>query len=222
MFPGVLAAPPGDPRPWPDQVGVDSVPLNPSRRGEADSTMPRTKPTSPAESRARMIERVSAGRTLASMAKESGTSEMSVRGWDRQDDLETGRRTDGLPTEEAQELVRLREDSARLRVERDILKQAVVAWPTRSYGPLGTRPIPGKPRLGRAGASSGQRSCRTCSDQGLPTSRADLHSVRRDGTGKPSAQRRSPSFQNAESDGTPGRPARQARPLAGVKPPRMS
>ena len=80
--------------------------------------MPRTKPTSPAESRARMIERVSAGRTLASMAKESGTSEMSVRGWDRQDDLETGRRTDGLPTEETQELVRLREDNARLRVER--------------------------------------------------------------------------------------------------------
>ena len=52
------------------------------------------------------------------MATESGTSEMSVRGWDRQDDLETGRRTDGLPTEEAQELVRLREDNARLRVER--------------------------------------------------------------------------------------------------------
>ena len=80
--------------------------------------MPGTKPTSPAQFRARMIERVSAGRTLASMATESGTSEMSARGWDRQDDLETGRRTDGLPTEETQELVRLREDNARLRVER--------------------------------------------------------------------------------------------------------
>ncbi len=51
----------------------------------------------------------------------------TIRSWARQADLDTGRRTDGLTTEEKQELTRLRKENARLREERDILEKAA-AW----------------------------------------------------------------------------------------------
>lgn len=51
-----------------------------------------------------MIELVRSGRTLASLAKEFGVTDMTIRSWVRQADLDSGRRTDGLTTEEKQEL----------------------------------------------------------------------------------------------------------------------
>lgn len=89
--------------------------------------MRRFKPPYPPEFRTRMIELVRAGRTLTSLAKEFGVTDMTIRSWVRQADLDTGRRTDGLTTEEKQELTRLRKEVARLREERDILEKAA-AW----------------------------------------------------------------------------------------------
>lgn len=61
------------------------------------------------------------------MAKEFKVSDQTIRNWVRQADLDTGRRTDGLTTDEKQELTRLRKENARLREERDILEKAA-AW----------------------------------------------------------------------------------------------
>jgi transposase len=80
-----------------------------------------------------VVELVRAGRSLASLAKEFGVTDMSIRNWLRQADLDAGRRTDGLTTEEKQELARLRKENARLREERDILEKAT-AWFAREAG----------------------------------------------------------------------------------------
>lgn len=89
--------------------------------------MRRFKQPYPPEFRARIIDLVRAGRTQASLAKEFGVTDMTIRSWVRQADLDTGRRTDGLTSEEKQELSRLRKENARLREERDIPKKAA-AW----------------------------------------------------------------------------------------------
>jgi transposase len=52
---------------------------------------------------------------------------MTIRNWVRQAELDSGQRTDGLTTDEKQELARLRRENARLREERDILEKAA-AW----------------------------------------------------------------------------------------------
>jgi transposase len=95
--------------------------------------MRRFKPPYPPEFRARIVELARAGRSLASLAKEFGVTDMSIRNWLRQADLDAGRRTDGLTTEEKQELTRLRKEVARLREERDILEKAT-AWFAREAG----------------------------------------------------------------------------------------
>jgi len=95
--------------------------------------MRRFKPPYPPEFRSRVVELSRAGRSLSSLAKEFGVTDMSIRNWLRQADLDAGRRTDGLTTEEKQELVRLRKENARLREERDILEKAT-AWFAREAG----------------------------------------------------------------------------------------
>ena len=95
--------------------------------------MRRFKPPYPPEFRARVVELAQAGRSLASLAKEFGVTDMSIRNWLRQADLDAGRRSDGLTTEEKQELARLRKENARLREERDILEKAT-AWFAREAG----------------------------------------------------------------------------------------
>jgi transposase len=95
--------------------------------------MPRFKPPYPPEFRARIVELARSGRTPSSLAKEFGVTDMSIRNWLRQADLDAGRRSDGLTTEEKQELARLRKENARLREERDILEKAT-AWFAREAG----------------------------------------------------------------------------------------
>jgi len=89
--------------------------------------MRRFKPPYPPEFKARIIELVRAGRTLTSLEKEFDVNNMTIRNWVRQAELDSGQRTDGLTTEEKQELARLRKENARLREERDILEKAA-AW----------------------------------------------------------------------------------------------
>ena len=96
--------------------------------------MPKSKPPYPREFRARVVELARSGRTLASLASEFGVTSNSIRSWVKQADLDAGRRTDGLTTEERQELARLRKENARLREERDILEQAAAWFAQASVG----------------------------------------------------------------------------------------
>ncbi len=50
------------------------------------------------------------GRSIRSLGKEFEPSEQTIRNWIKQSDLDTGRRTDGLTTEEREELRRLRRE----------------------------------------------------------------------------------------------------------------
>jgi transposase len=89
--------------------------------------MPKTRPPYPDEFRRRLMDLVRAGRTPESLSKEFHVSAQSIRNWVRQADLDAGRRTDGLTTDEREELNRLRRQVRVLEEEREILKKAA-AW----------------------------------------------------------------------------------------------
>lgn len=99
--------------------------------------MPR-RPTYPPEFRHRVIELARAGCSINSLSEEFTVARGSIMNWLKQDDLDAGRRTDGLTTEERKELTQLRRKVRDLETERDILKKAA-AWFARE-----TRTIPDK------------------------------------------------------------------------------
>jgi len=89
----------------------------------------------PPEFRAEAVRLVrDGGRSVNAAAKDLGVSTESLRNWVKRDDLDSGRRKDGLTTEERQELVRLRRENRSLREDKEILKKAAVffAQETRS------------------------------------------------------------------------------------------
>lgn len=89
--------------------------------------MPKTRPPYPLEFRQRIVELHHAGRTIQQLAAEFEPSEQTIRNWIVQAHLEDGLRTDGLTTDEREELRRLRTENRRLQQERDILAKAT-AW----------------------------------------------------------------------------------------------
>jgi transposase len=86
-----------------------------------------TRPSYPPEFRRRMVELVRAGRTPEALSREFEPTAQSIRAWVKQADLNEGKRTDGLTTEEREELVRLRRENRTLREEKEILRKAA-AW----------------------------------------------------------------------------------------------
>jgi transposase len=80
-----------------------------------------------AELQQQLVRLVRAGRTPEELAKEFEPSAQAIRNWVRQAELDEGTRTDGLKTEEREELARLRRENARLKEEREILSKAA-AW----------------------------------------------------------------------------------------------
>ncbi len=95
--------------------------------------MTRFRPAYPAEFRRQMVELVRTGRTPEELAREFEPTAQSIWNWVRQDDRNTGRRSDGPTSEEREELHRLRRDVRQLRQERDILAKAA-AWVLRTGG----------------------------------------------------------------------------------------
>ena len=89
--------------------------------------MARSRPPYPPEFRQQLVELVRSGRSPESLEKEFEPSAQTIRNWIKQADLDTGRRTDGLTSEEREELVRLRRENRRLLEEREILEKAA-AW----------------------------------------------------------------------------------------------
>ena len=85
--------------------------------------MPKSHPPYPPEFKQRLVELVRAGRNPEELAQKFEPSAQAIRNWARQADRDAGRRTDGLTTEERQELQRLRRENKVLREEREILKK---------------------------------------------------------------------------------------------------
>lgn len=96
--------------------------------------MPKHRQPYPPEFRRQMLELVRTGRTPEELAKEYEPTAQTIRNWMSQDDIDAGRRKDGLTSEEKAELVKLRRDVKVLREEREILKKAA-AWFARETVP---------------------------------------------------------------------------------------
>ena len=83
--------------------------------------MPRTHPAYAPEFRRQMVELVRSGRSVEGLAGEFEPSAGAIRNWVKRADLDEGRRSDGLTTEERAELRRLKREVRQLRMEREIL-----------------------------------------------------------------------------------------------------
>jgi transposase len=89
--------------------------------------MPRSHAPYPEEFRRRMVELVRSGRNPEELAREFEPSAQAIRNWVCQMDLDEGRRSDGLTSDEKEELGRLRRENRRLKLEQEILAKAA-AW----------------------------------------------------------------------------------------------
>jgi transposase len=89
--------------------------------------MPRTRPPYSEEFRRKMVELVRSGRTPYELSRQFEPTAVTISNWVKQADLDEGRRSDGLTTDERKELARLRRENKRLRLEREILAKAA-AW----------------------------------------------------------------------------------------------
>src|SRR5882724_1259679 len=95
--------------------------------------MPKSRPPYPPEFRQRIIELVRKGRAPESLAEQFEPSAQTIRNWLAQADRDAGQRSDGLTTDEREELRRLRRENKTLREEREILKKAA-SWESRPAG----------------------------------------------------------------------------------------
>ena len=87
--------------------------------------MPRSRPPYPADFRAEAIRLArTSGRPRAEIARELGMTAETLRLWLKQEDLDVGRRSDGLTSQDQEELRRLRRENRILREEREILQKA--------------------------------------------------------------------------------------------------
>lgn len=93
------------------------------------------RPTYPPDFRRKIIDLVRSGRTVNAVAREFEVARQSVANWLKQDDLDSGRRSDGLTTAEIAEVSKLRRRVRELEMERDILKKAA-AWFARESNAL--------------------------------------------------------------------------------------
>jgi transposase len=79
----------------------------------------------PAEFRRRAVELARQGNIpMAQLAKDLGVAESGLRRWMKQADLDEGRRSDGLTSDERKELAELRRRNRVLEMENEILKRA--------------------------------------------------------------------------------------------------
>jgi transposase len=86
---------------------------------------PRPRRSFTPEFKAEIVELCRRGdRSVGQIAKDFDLTETAVRQWVAQADLDTGTRTDGLTTDEREELARLRRENRRLSEDVEILKRA--------------------------------------------------------------------------------------------------
>tara|TARA_B100000315_G_C14516531_1_gene559430 strand:+ start:21 stop:368 length:348 start_codon:yes stop_codon:yes gene_type:complete len=102
------------------------------RLGEED-TMPKNRPPYAPEYRQQMVDLVRGGRTPEELSREFEPSAQSIWNWVRQAERDEGIRSDGLTTEEKEELRHLRREVRVLREEKEILAKAA-AWFAQETG----------------------------------------------------------------------------------------
>jgi transposase len=68
------------------------------------------------EFRKQLIELARAGRSPDELAKEFEPSAQTIRNWIKQADLDSGRRSDGVTSQEQEEIQRLRRENKQLRI----------------------------------------------------------------------------------------------------------
>ncbi len=95
--------------------------------------MPRSRPAYPPEYRQQMVDLVRGGRTPEELSREFEPTAQSIWNWVWQAELDGGLRSDGLTSEEKEELRRLRRENRVLREEKEILKKAA-AWFAQETG----------------------------------------------------------------------------------------
>ena len=89
--------------------------------------MAKHRPNYPPEFRSKITELARSGRGIAELSHEFKLAPQTVRNWLKQDDLDTGRRSDGLTSAEHDEIIKLRKRVRQLEVEQEILSKAA-AW----------------------------------------------------------------------------------------------
>ena len=68
------------------------------------------------------------------LAKDLGVSDVSLRRWVQEEKAARGERPGGLSRDEREELGRLRDENAKLRMEREILRKAAVFFAREDDG----------------------------------------------------------------------------------------
>ena len=97
--------------------------------------MPRTRPPYPEEFRREAIRLALLGdKPQRQLAKDLGISDVTLRNWIKQEKAERGERPGGLSEDEREELERLRDENAKLRMEREILSKQPSSSRRRATG----------------------------------------------------------------------------------------
>lgn len=98
--------------------------------------MAKTRPPYPETYRRKILDLHRTGKTIQELAAQFEVSAQSVRNWIAQDERDAGKRRDGgLTSTERDELVRLRRENRRLKIEQEILVKAA-AWFARESGSI--------------------------------------------------------------------------------------
>jgi transposase len=97
--------------------------------------VPRTRPPYPEEFRREAIRLARLGdRPQRQLAKDLGMSDVTLRRWLKEEEAARGEHPGGLSADERAELARLRDENAKLRMEREILRKAAVFFAKEDDG----------------------------------------------------------------------------------------
>jgi transposase len=97
--------------------------------------VPRTRPAYPEEFRREAIRLAQLGdKPQRQLAKDLGISDVTLRNWLKAEKAERGQRPGGLSSDEREELARLRDENAKLRMEREILSKAAIFFAKETDG----------------------------------------------------------------------------------------
>jgi transposase len=97
--------------------------------------VPRTRPPYPEEFRREAVRLARLGdKPHSRLAKDLGISDVTLRNWLKEEKADRGERPGGLSGDERAELARLRDENAKLRMEREILRKAAVFFAREDDG----------------------------------------------------------------------------------------